>query len=96
MGLGGQLKVKRKGTAKRTWVYTTHEDKDLQLLKKKFAARLERVMLEQDISKHALAIRMRSTRSWVYRLLDPYDTRVSLGMVWRCSSALGVDLLAKR
>jgi len=44
------------------------------------------------MTKSALAVRMRTSRTVVDRLLDPGDTSVTLGTLARASAALGCRL----
>jgi DNA-binding Xre family transcriptional regulator len=61
--------------------------------KKLLALKIEAAMARRKMSKSALAAAMNTSRSVVHRLLDPKDTGVTLGTLWKASKALGVKLV---
>src|SRR5437016_1457448 len=63
-------------------------------VKRGIAAAIEAAMLQGRFSKQGLAQRMGTSRSLVYRLLDPRDTSVTLDTVVRAENALDVRLLS--
>jgi DNA-binding phage protein len=69
------------------------EDVDLLVQKKLLAAKIEKAMAQQNMTQTELAKAMKSSRTVVYRLLDPKDTSVTLATLSKASKALGVKLL---
>jgi hypothetical protein len=76
--------------------YDTYLDPDHQALKTRMVDRIERAMDDQGITKFRLSKQMGVARGAIYRLLDPLDTHVSLAIVWRCCTVLGIDVLTDR
>jgi DNA-binding phage protein len=69
------------------------EDVDLLVQKKLLAAKIEKAMAQQNMTQTELAKAMKTSRTVVYRLLDPKDTSVTLATLSKASKALGVKLL---
>jgi antitoxin HicB len=61
-------------------------------LKRVIAWQLARIMKERGISQTQMAVRMRTSRMVVARLLDENDTSVTLATLARASVAVGVPL----
>jgi len=70
------------------------EKDDVGLLRQKklLAAKVERAMAKQAMTKAGLARAMNTSRTVVHRLLDPSDTGVTLATIWKASKALNVNL----
>lgn len=64
---------------------------DLLAKKKILADELQAQMTRRKVSRATLAQRMRTSRTVVYRLLDPRDTGVTLATMASATSALGLD-----
>jgi antitoxin HicB len=85
---------KQIGSSMRSLFEELGEDTELELLTRKrvladeVAASMERLHL----SKKALAEAMSTSRTVVYRLLDPTDTGVTLETLVKASRALDIDL----
>jgi antitoxin HicB len=69
------------------------EDVDLLAQKKVLAMRIEQAMARRKMTQAGLARAMQTSRTVVYRLLDPTDTSVTLATLAKASRALGVKLL---
>lgn len=69
------------------------EDVDLLAQKKVLALKIQRAMVRRKMTQTGLARAMRTSRTVVYRLLDPTDTSVTLATLAKASKALGVQLL---
>jgi antitoxin HicB len=69
------------------------EQVELLTQKKLLAAKIERAMARRKMTQTGLARAMRTSRTVVYRLLDPRDTSVTLATLAKASKALGVKLL---
>jgi len=61
-------------------------------IKAVIAADLQRVMMERNISKSALARKLATSRAHVDRLLDPSYTPVSLETISRAATCMGKRL----
>lgn len=68
------------------------EELDLLTRKKIIAQRLHEAMEPQSTTKQALAEAMQTSRTLVYRLLDPSDTSITLSTLAKASKALGLEL----
>jgi hypothetical protein len=68
------------------------EEVNLRAQKKDLAHAVRGQMDLLGMTKSALAVRMRTSRTVVDRLLDPGDTSVTLGTLARASAALGCRL----
>ena len=69
------------------------EDVELLVQKKLLAAKIEKAMAARHMTQTQLAKAMKTSRTVVYRLLDPLDTSVTLATLSKASKALGVKLL---
>lgn len=69
------------------------EDVDTLTQKKLLAAKIERAMTRKRMTKAGLADAMKTSRTVVYRLLDPSDTGVTLATLLKASKVLGVRLI---
>jgi antitoxin HicB len=69
------------------------EDVDTLTQKKLLAAKIERAMIRKNMTKAGLADAMATSRTVVYRLLDPSDTGVTLATLLKASKVLGVRLI---
>jgi antitoxin HicB len=72
------------------------EEFDILLQKKLLALRVETEMKRQQMTKQELAKRMSTSRTSVYRLLNPQDTGVTFDTLMRASRALNTPLLMVR
>lgn len=61
--------------------------------KKMVSSQIKLGMERRSLTKKLLAERMGTSRTVVYRLLDPADTSVTLDTLVRALNALGMDLL---
>lgn len=88
------MSKKRIGSTMRSLFVELGEEEDLELLtrKKVLADDLAASMERKHISKEALATAMNTSRTVVYRLLDPKDTGVTLETLSKASRALGLEL----
>lgn len=88
------MKKKHIGSSLRSLFVELGEEEDFDLLtrKKVLADEVAASMAEKHISKGALAVAMGTSRTVVYRLLDPKDTGVTLETLSKASSALGLEL----
>ena len=68
------------------------DELDLKTRKKVIAAQIATAMQRQGLSKTALAERMNTSRTVIYRLLDPSDVSVTLETLAKTSKALSLHL----
>ena len=68
------------------------EEVNVRAQKKSLAHAVRGQMELLGMSRSALAVRMRTSRTVIDRLLDPGDTSVTLGTLARASAALGCRL----
>jgi DNA-binding phage protein len=89
------MKKKHVGSTLESLFDELREREDVELLtqKKLLAAKIERAMERSKMTQTQLARAMRTSRTVVYRLLDPRDTSVTLATLAKASKALGVKLL---
>jgi hypothetical protein len=73
--------------------YIPEEDPKALARRKRLATKLRREMKRRKMTINRLSTTMETHRRWVYRLLDPLDLKVTVGMVWRAEQALGIKLL---
>ena len=85
---------KRIGSSLRSLFEELGEEGDLDLLtqKKVLADQIAENMKRMHLTKEALAAAMHTSRTVVYRLLDPTDTGVTIETLSKASKALGVEL----
>ena len=85
---------KRIGSSLRSLFEELGEEGDLDLLtqKKVLADQIAENMRRMHLTKEALAAAMHTSRTVVYRLLDPTDTGVTIETLSKASKALGVEL----
>jgi antitoxin HicB len=79
------------------------EEVEAVAIKRVLAWQLEQAMRDQEKTKQALARQLRTSRSQLDRLLDPWNVSVTLDTITRAAKALGkrliirvVDVKAKR
>lgn len=65
------------------------EDVNAAAIKHVLAWQIEEAMKEQGISKNQMAKRMRTSRSYVDRLLDPNNDKIQLDTIQRAAAAVG-------
>jgi antitoxin HicB len=70
-------------------LFATCED---QAIKEIIAAQLEEAMREQGLTKTAMALRMKTSRRQLDRLLDPSKPSVTLDTLRRAAQAVGRQL----
>ena len=82
------------GSSLRSLYEELGEEEDLDLLtrKKVLADQVAANMKRLSLTKDALAKAMHTSRTVVYRLLDPTDTGVTIETLTKASKALDVDL----
>ena len=68
------------------------EEVELKALKRALALKLKQAMEEKTLSKTDLAIRMKTSRAALDRLLDASNTSVTLGTLEKAAHALGRKL----
>lgn len=68
------------------------EESTNQAVKRVIAFQLAAAMQEQQLTKSALAKRLKTSRSQLDRLLDPDNTHVTLDALTRAARALGRQL----
>ncbi len=71
------------------------DEVDEAAVKAVLSYQLQREMERQGLSKKALAERLRTSRSEVYRVLDPDNEAVSLATLRRAAAAIGKRLRVK-
>jgi antitoxin HicB len=69
-----------------------YEEVTARAIKRVLARQLDALMLEQKITKSALAKRMHTSRAQLDRLLDPENESVTLGTLTRAAQAVGRQL----
>lgn len=82
------------GSSLRSLYEELGEEEDLDLLtrKKVLADQVAANMKRMHLTKEALAAAMHTSRTVVYRLLDPTDTGVTIETLSKASKALDVEL----
>ncbi len=70
-------------------------DVEAAAIKRVIAYQIEKEMKRAKLSKAAMALRMRTSRSALDRLLDPTNMSVTLQTLERAALALGKDLEVK-
>ena len=70
----------------------TYEATTEQAVKRVIAHQLATAMQENGISKVAMAKQLQTSRSQLDRLLDPYNDRITLGILSRAAKAVGRQL----
>jgi antitoxin HicB len=85
---------KQVGSSMRSLFRELGEEEELDLLtrKKVLADQLRARMAALGVTKDALAEAMQTSRTVVYRLLDPADTGLTLETLTKASRALGLEL----
>ena len=63
-------------------------------LQTKLLAKIDEAMARQSMTQTELARALKTSRTVVYRLLDPEDTSVALATLSKATKSLGVRLLA--
>jgi len=66
-----------------------YEEVTLSAAKRVLAMQIEREMKKQDMSKAAMAHKMRTSRSALDRLLDPENTSITLQTLDKAAKSLG-------
>jgi hypothetical protein len=66
-----------------------HEEVYAAALKRAVALKVHDLMRKKRINKSAMALRMRTSRAAVHRLLDPKNTSVTLATLNRAARSLG-------
>ncbi len=69
-----------------------YEEVTARAIKRVLARQLDALMLDQKITKTALAKRMHTSRAQLDRLLDPENESVTLGTLARAAQAVGRQL----
>lgn len=92
----------KKGTVRSTAKLTTlneflsaegkRDEFEAVAVKEVLAWQIEQAMKEKNISRNALAQRMRTSRSQIGRLLDPKDGNVTLATLQRAARMVGRSL----
>jgi DNA-binding phage protein len=68
------------------------DDVELRAQKEILAEQIRKAMIKKSVSFSALAAAMGTSRTVIYRLLDPSDTGVTLETLSRVARALGLGL----
>jgi predicted XRE-type DNA-binding protein len=66
-----------------------HEEVQATALKRAVALKLHDLMKKNGLNKSRMATQMRTSRAAVHRLLDPENTSVTLGTLYRAARSLG-------
>lgn len=66
-----------------------YEDVTAYAEKRVLAWQIQEAMKEQKITKQKMAVRMRTSRTQIERLLDPKNDKVSLETIHRAAAAVG-------
>ena len=69
-----------------------YEEVTARAIKRVIARQLDALMVNQGITKSALAKRMKTSRAQLDRLLDPENESVTLGTLTRAAQAVGRNL----
>jgi antitoxin HicB len=69
-----------------------YEDSQATAIKRVIAFQLEKIMKEQDISKSEMARRMKTSRAYLDRLLDPENDKIQLNTLYKAAAAVGKKL----
>jgi len=69
-----------------------YEDVQAIAIKRVIAWQIAQEMEKQDITKKEMALRMKTSRSQLDRLLDPDNDQVKLGTLGRAAQAVGREL----
>lgn len=69
-----------------------YEDVNAHAVKAVLAWQIEEAMKKQKLTKVKMASKMKTSRSQLDRLLDPKNNQVSLGVIQRAASAVGMRL----
>lgn len=72
-----------------------YEDVTAAAIKQVLAWQFKQFLLEQGISKSAMARRMQTSRTQIDRLLDPANTQVQLDTLQRAAKVLGRTLVVE-
>jgi len=68
------------------------EEVEERAMKQALALQLERLLAEKDLTKAEMAVRMKTSRAAVDRLLDATNTSVTLTTLGKAARALGRKL----
>ena len=69
-----------------------YEDSQATAIKRVIAFQLEKIMKEQNISKSEMARRMKTSRAYLDRLLDPENDKIQLNTLYKAAAAVGKEL----
>ena len=69
-----------------------YEDAQATAVKRSIAFQLEKTMKKQEISKSEMARRMKTSRAYLDRLLDPENDKIQLNTLYKAASAVGKQL----
>ena len=69
-----------------------YEDSQATAIKRVIAFQLEKIMKEQNISKSEMARRMKTSRAYLDRLLDPENDKIQLNTLYKAAAAVGKKL----
>jgi len=69
-----------------------YEDAQATAIKRVIAFQLEKIMKEQNISKSEMARRMKTSRAYLDRLLDPENDKIQLNTLYKAAAAVGKKL----
>jgi antitoxin HicB len=69
-----------------------YEEVTARAIKRVIARQLDALMVDQGLTKAALARRMKTSRAQLDRLLDPENESVTLGTLTRAAQAVGRNL----
>ncbi len=69
-----------------------YEDVTARAIKRAIAFQLDKLMVDQGLTKSELAKRMKTSRAQLDRLLDPDNESVTLGTLARAARAVGRQL----
>ncbi len=69
-----------------------YEDAQATAIKRVISWQLKETMKKQKISKSEMARRMKTSRAYLDRLLDPENDRIQLNTLYKAAAAVGKEL----
>lgn len=69
-----------------------HEECQAAAIKRVISWQLQEIMKKQNISKSEMARRMKTSRAYLDRLLDPENDKIQLNTLYKAAAAVGKEL----
>ncbi|MFV1976847.1 MAG: helix-turn-helix domain-containing protein [Candidatus Scalindua sp.] len=69
-----------------------YEDTQAIAIKRVIAFQLKKIMKKENISKSEMARRMKTSRAYLDRLLDPENDKIQLNTLYKAAAAVGKEL----